>query len=159
MQKNFYIFLFVICVIATAVVPLKGHTWLNGEWCRGEVGFSNPGAVLNEYQVRINLNNPAIFTSAKIDGSDIRITNVDGISLLPFWIESWNAASTQATIWVKIPSVAASPTTTTIYLYYGNASATSASNGESTFALFDDNWDIPITTLNPVHVATQSWWE
>ncbi|MBE0539369.1 MAG: DUF2341 domain-containing protein [Ignavibacterium sp.] len=143
MQKNFYMFLFIIGIIASSVIPLNAQGWLNNWNYRCEVVISNSGAALSEYQVRINLNKPLIFANAKIDGSDVRMTNSDGNSLLPFWIESWNAGGNLATIWAKIPVISAN-TTTTIYLYYGNASATSVSSGQNTFEFFDDfeAWNI-----------------
>jgi len=63
------------------------------------------------------------------DCGDIRFTDSDATTLLNYWIESGcNSASTK--IWVKVPSIPAS-STKTIYVYYGNPSATSASNGDS----------------------------
>ncbi|MEM0476126.1 MAG: DUF2341 domain-containing protein, partial [Candidatus Aenigmatarchaeota archaeon] len=46
-----------------------------------------------------------------------------------------NSANTK--IWVKVPSIPAN-SNKTIYLYYGNPSATSMSNGDNTFIFFDD---------------------
>jgi hypothetical protein len=45
--------------------------------------------------------------------------------------------SSNTKLWVNVTSIPASATKT-IYLYYGNFSATSASNGNATFILFDD---------------------
>jgi len=49
---------------------------------------------------------------------------------LPHWLESDKRA------WVKVPSVPAG--NSLIYMYYGNASAASASNGTAAFVFFDD---------------------
>ena len=76
-------------------------------------------------------------TNANNDFSDIRFTTSDGATLLNYWIESYTSGSI-ALIWIKIPSIPASPCTTTIYLYYGYSSATSLSNGTNTFVDFDD---------------------
>ena len=54
-------------------------------------------------------------------------------------------ASTSAIVWVKIPTIPASGTTT-IYMYYGNPSATDASNGPATFDFFDDFNDGTVDT-------------
>jgi hypothetical protein len=63
------------------------------------------------------------------DCSDIRFTypNPDGTEIeIPYWIESdCNTPNTK--IWVKVPNIPAS-STTTIYVYYGNPSARSLSN-------------------------------
>jgi hypothetical protein len=71
------------------------------------------------------------------DFDDVRFLASDGITQLDHWRESFTT-STSATFWVEIPSIPASPATTTIYMYYGNSSASSASNGTSTFIVFDD---------------------
>jgi hypothetical protein len=57
------------------------------------------------------------------DCGDIRFTDSDGQTQLNYWIESGcNTSSTK--IWVKVPSIPAN-STKTIYVYYGNSSATS----------------------------------
>jgi len=137
MQKNFYLFLFITCLIASALTSLNAQSWI-GPWTdRRPVTISNPGAtVLTNYQVKITLTNSTFnFNDAKNDGSDIRLTTSDGTTLIPFWIEEWNYG-TQATIWVKVPSIPVAGTT--IYLYYGNNAATNAGNGATTFDFFDD---------------------
>jgi hypothetical protein len=65
------------------------------------------------------------------DGGDIRFTDSDETTLLNYWVESGiNTSSTK--IWVKVPSIPAS-SSKTIYVYYGNPSATSLSSATNTF--------------------------
>ncbi len=54
------------------------------------------------------------------DFSDVQFTDASGIPL-DFWREESYVASTSATFWVKLSSIPASPGTTSMYLYYGNA--------------------------------------
>jgi hypothetical protein len=68
---------------------------------------------------------------ARLDYGDIRFTDSDGSTLLNYWQEA------DGRFWVKVPSIPAS-STKTIYVYYGNPSATSLSNGDATFEFFDD---------------------
>jgi hypothetical protein len=68
---------------------------------------------------------------ARLDYGDIRFTDSDGSTLLNYWQEA------DGIFWVKVPSIQAS-STKTIYVYYGNPSATSLSNGDATFDFFDD---------------------
>ena len=112
--------------------------WYDASWAyRRSVTVSNPGATaLTDHQVKITLTGSFDFNNAKDDGSDIRLTASDGTTLISFWVEEWNKVGEQATLWVKVPSVPTSGTT--VYLYYGNATATSASNGTATFKFFDD---------------------
>ena len=83
-------------------------------------------------------------SNCKADFSDLRFTSSDGVTLLDHWIESYTA-STSAVVWVEIPSIPASPGSVSIYMYYGNSAASSASNGDSTFLFFDD---FPGTSLD-----------
>ena len=75
----------------------------------------------------------AHYNAAKVrlDYGDIRFTDSDGTTLLNYWQESDKKA------WIKVPTIPAN-STKTIYMYYGNSSATSQSNGDNTFVFFDD---------------------
>jgi len=67
--------------------------------------------------------------------NDIRFgttNDPDTASQLPQWIEESDSSS--ATIWVRLPST----TTSSIYIFVGNLSASQYSSGEDTFILFDD---------------------
>ena len=75
-----------------------------------------------DYQVQVSLDASFDFGNAQTDGSDLRVTASDGVTQIPFWIESWNPP-TSASIWVKVPEIPAG-SGTTIYLYYGNAHPT-----------------------------------
>ncbi len=106
---------------------------------------STSGAQTN-YQMKLTVyNSPGTDTpgnvyldgNAKSDFSDLRFTKSDGITLLDYWIESYTPG-VSAVVWVEVDSIPASPGTANIYLYYGNPSATGASNGNNAFVFFDD---------------------
>jgi len=112
----------------------KAHT-ING---------STAGAQTN-YQIRIKVHRTTgtdsgedvyVGTKCRADFGDIRFTKSDGTTPLDYWLESYDGGV--ATFWVKVPSIPASPNTTTIYVYYGNSSASTTSNGFNTFPVFDD---------------------
>jgi hypothetical protein len=113
-------------------------SWLSSSWqYRGSVSIANAGGTtLTGYQLNVVLAPGFDFTKAQSNGGDIRFTASDGVTLLPYWIESWNPGNSSASLWVKVPSIPAAGAT--IYMYFGNPSATSASNGNSTFDFFDD---------------------
>ncbi len=80
---------------------------------------------------------------------DIRFADSNN-NLLSYWIES--STSSAVTVWVKVPSIPASPDTTSLYVYYGMQGDSGASCGDSTFLLFDNfdggslnsaKWSIP----------------
>jgi hypothetical protein len=83
------------------------------------------------------LGNVYLGGNVRSDFDDIRFTKSDGTTPLDYWIETYKPG-VSAVVWVKVDSIPVSPSTTNIYLYYGNPSATSASNGTNTFAFFDD---------------------
>ena len=132
--------------------------WYNANWqYRNSVAVSNPGGTtLTDFQVKILLDGTFDFNKAKTDGGDIRFTSADGVTLISYWIESWNKAGAQATIWVKVPSIPASGTT--ILMYYGNSQASSVSNGTSTFKFFDDFTNTTMVTQgNWIRVLNYPW--
>jgi hypothetical protein len=88
---------------------------------------------LSNYQVLVVLDTASLISAGKMrsDGGDIRFTDSDGKTQLSYWIESGvNSANTR--VWVKVPFIPAS-STKTIYLYYGNPSATSVSDSVAVF--------------------------
>ena len=74
---------------------------------------------------------------------DIRFTKADGVTLLDFWREEYDA--TDGTWWIEVDSIP-DPDNATIYLHVGDADATDASNGENTFLLFDHFDDSSLNT-------------
>ncbi|RKY96158.1 MAG: hypothetical protein DRQ03_07750, partial [Candidatus Hydrothermota bacterium] len=117
------------------------HNWASdlSNWSyRQPINISNTAGDLTNYQVKIELNSSNVGSNFNWsnNGSDIRFTNSTD-DLLNFWIESWNSTGQEATIWVNVTYLE-NNTNTTIYMYYGNPSASSASDGEATFEFFDD---------------------
>jgi hypothetical protein len=113
---------------------------LNSQWgYRKPITISNSGSsALTDYQVLVTLDTSSLISTGKMRSNcgDIRFTDSDGSTLLNYWLESGcNSANTK--IWVKVPSIPAS-STKTIYVYYGNPSAASASNATNTMLWYDD---------------------
>ena len=120
--------------VGTGQPPSNG--WYDASWLYRKplVVTENSASTLTDYEVNLTINNvPGKMNS---DFSDLRFTDTDGLTLLPYWIESYTASST-ASVWVKLSVIPASGTKT-IYMYYGNPSVVSASNGSTTFSFFDD---------------------
>jgi len=114
-------------------------SWLSGWAYRRAITITEQsGSTLTDYQVRIDLNSSNFdFSKANADGRDIRFTADDGETLLSYYIEKWDDVNEEAIIWVKVPSIPANGSVT-IYMYYGNPSAVSESDGEAVFEFFDD---------------------
>ena len=97
---------------------------------------------LTDYQAKITLSSEELnFSRLDENGSDIRFNyyNVSSSSEqnTSYWIESWNSTSEEAVIWVKVPFID-STEGATLYMYYGNAGASSNSNGTEVFEFFDE---------------------
>jgi len=88
----------------------------------------------------------AKFPSGKNDSGDLRF--YDGTNGLPFWVEKVDGTAPNRTayVWVRIPYLGANQTKT-LWCYFGNPNATNISNGDNTFALFDD---FDVTSLNTI---------
>ena len=151
MNKNYFRRFMVLLVMLTVLLaPSIIHpasvraAWLPGWANKVPVTITNTGAALTDYQVQINLDTTNFtFGQANSDGSDIRFTAADGTTLLPYWMESWQY-NLSATFWVKLSAVPAGGSVT-IYMYYGNSSASSTSNGAATFSFFEDFESTPWT--------------
>ncbi|MDP3881045.1 MAG: DUF2341 domain-containing protein, partial [bacterium] len=139
--------------------------WYNTSWkYRRAVTVDNTGNsnILSNYQVSIALTSSNFsFSKAQSAGQDIRLTDNDGTTLLNYWLESYDSSGQTATIWVKVPSISAS-SSKTIYLYYGNGSATDNQSGLNTFDFFDSfdggtfYWTRQGTVLSASTVAEDS---
>ena len=94
---------------------------------------------LLDYQVLVSLSGMD-FSDANADGSDIMFTDVDG-TVIPFWMKSFDksggAGSHIGAFWVNVPNIF-SGASTTVYMWWGNSSASSRSSIEDTFDLWKD---------------------
>ena len=132
-------------------------TWFDPNWqYRQAVTVDNSSNAnnLTNYQVAVSLSSTNFdFTKAQTNGTDLRFTDTDGITPINYWIEKFDSTSQTATIWVNVPTVPAQ-TQKTIYMYFGNPNASSASNGKNTFSFFDDFSDPAWQQLPPLPFTT-----
>ena len=111
-------------LLLTAGPVINGQDWFDNEWpFRRPVTIPNPaGIALTDYQSSIILNSSNFnFPGSLAGGSDIRVTGNDGVTPIPFWIETWDHTGQAAQIWVKMPELHVGGST--VYIYYGNADA------------------------------------
>jgi len=127
----------IIAFTAFIILITPVSAFLYGRAYYREITITNNiNQALTDYQVVITLDTQTLISQGKMrsDCGDIRITDLNG-NQLPYWVRNCNQTNTE--IWTKIPSIPAS-SQTKIYLWYGNSSATSQSNGEAVFEWFDD---------------------
>jgi hypothetical protein len=126
-KRNLIIFVIFFSFI---FISQDSYAWLSGWNYRKPITINNTqnSNTLTDHQVAINVS----YENGKMnsDFSDLRFTNSSD-SLLPYWIES-KVDGAWAYVWVKVPYIPAS-STTTIYVYYGNTTPVSSeSNAEAT---------------------------
>ena len=100
---------------------------------RDSISIDNSGGTeLTDFQVKIEVDTDALITAGKVnsDCSDIRIAKSDG-TVLPYWIETgkYTCDTSETWIWTKIDTLPDAGLT--LYVYYGNASAIDAQDGNS----------------------------
>ncbi|MCA9382637.1 DUF2341 domain-containing protein, partial [Candidatus Dojkabacteria bacterium] len=99
---------------------------------RKSIEITNTEAEQTDYQVKI----PVTYDSdMQADFEDLRFAKTDGTPI-SYWLQD-TTDSTNTTAWVKIDTLTAA-SSIDIFMYYGNNSALSESNGEDVFILFDD---------------------
>jgi hypothetical protein len=79
------------------------------------------------------------------DFDDIRFTDDDGVTLLDYWLEV-KIDSTSAVFWVEVKDYIQGNDFQPFYMYYGNDTVSTTSNGPHTFPFFDDFNDDSINT-------------
>ena len=126
----------VLVLLLLAGGAFGADGWWNESWqYRRAITINNENPHdLFDYQVKVVVPR---FKGMNYNFSDIRFTYKFGDKEreIPYWIE--NFAPENATVWVKVPCIL-KISNTTIYMYYGNPSAQSESNGTATFLFFDD---------------------
>ncbi len=116
--------------------PAASTIWYDQSWTKRKTvtidNTANSDDLIN-YQVRVNVQYDS---NMKADFSDLRFTDADSPTLVSHWVESY-VPSDSAVVWVKVPLILGS-SEKTVYMYYGNPSASSTSDSDDTFELFLD---------------------
>lgn len=107
---------------------------------RREVTVTNTTAsALSDHPVLVAFDSSTAVTDGKLqsDGRDLRVYDSDGITPLPYWIESGVGTATTK-VWVKLPALAASGQRTISLMYGSGSTAVAQSSGSAVFPFFDD---------------------
>jgi len=137
----------------------KNASWHFQNWnYRVPVDISNTAGNLTDYQIKITYDFSEEYSNGNIQQycQDIRFTYYNYTSgnqtEIPYWIEECNlSANGNAIIWVKVPFLE-NNTSTRIYMYYGNSTVNSKSNGDATFEFFDDFNGVSLNATKWTHV-------
>jgi hypothetical protein len=102
----------------------------------------NSGRNLSDFQLLLTIDTTSLINEGRMRGDcgDLRFTHYDQATgeevEIPYYLESGcNSANTN--VWIKIPFLPKLGVLTA-YMYYGNPEATSKSNPDSVFELYDD---------------------
>jgi len=132
--------------------------WLSGWLYRKshEIVGSTAGAQ-TDYQIRIKVHygsgtddgeNVYLNGKCRTDFGDVRFTASDGETLLNYWIEE-KSDSNYAIFWVKVPSIPASPDTTTIYCYTPDTDVMTENGWVNLKDFVENKMNLKVATLNP----------
>jgi len=136
----------VVLAITTFLLPREKEVhaqtamWLTGWRFRRAVTISNTNSFsIAKYQLRIFINTASLISASKMrsDCGDLRVTDSDGATLLPYWIEPGTCNTASTAVWVNVTNIPASGTKT-IFIYYGNSTQTSVANPSAVFIFFDN---------------------
>ena len=111
----------------------------------------------NDFQVAVTTTSIAdILGSLQSDYSDVRFTDENGRELY-FWADPSTSSLRQ--FWVRVSTLNANPSYTTIYLYYGNTDTALDSNIKDTFVVGDDFNDNSLSTViwSTSTLSTGNW--
>jgi len=126
---------YLLMLLAFSITSFTGFAQIPGwNFAQPITIFEHSGNPVTNYQLKLTIDTQTPVSNGQmlISGDDIRFsTACNGGNNLNYWIESgMNTTSTQ--IWVKVDSIPANGGKT-IYLNYGNASATPTSAINGTF--------------------------
>ncbi len=123
--------------------------WYNASWAKRKA-FTidhtkvSGGSALTNFAVLLSRTDADLKTVAygggmgTPDATDIFLTAADGVLPLDYELETYDGTNGQIAVWVRIPSLS-NTADTTIYLYYGNSSA---SNHENKAGVWDGNYSL-----------------
>jgi hypothetical protein len=115
-------------------------TWWNSNWdhrMKLTIDQTKVDSTLTNFPIAVFLDSTNFdFDKARSDGRDIRFVAPDGTTVFDYEIEYWNKASTDAQVWVEVPSVSSSGDTS-FYMYHGNNAATA---GQSPTAVWESDF-------------------
>ena len=108
-------------------------SWWDCNWsARTPVAVAKPASTLSNYTLEIMLNPADVpgYNWSQLD-ADLRVIDSDDKTALTFFVQPRVAGTQVVRLWVLLPSLSAAKT---IYVYYGNATATSTSSGANTWS-------------------------
>ncbi|MEE9445379.1 MAG: CCXG family PEP-CTERM protein [Cocleimonas sp.] len=143
-------------IILTLLLTQSASAWIDCNWhFQSKVVITEQsGSNLNSYQVLLTLNASSMHANYNWSsaGDDLRVLDSNDSTHLDYYVQSWNAATKQAEVWVIIPSLPAN-SNKTIYLYYGNPTVATTGNAGVTLTQPGIKFHTRYSTANPNNKA------
>jgi len=120
-------------VLLGSLQPLAAHAWWNEAYSArvklvlntSTTGVETKDAA-TQLPVAVRLHSGNFdFLAAKADGADLRVVAGDDKTPLKFHVERFDGSNELGLLWVVLPTLAPGSDKNTVYVYYGNAAATS----------------------------------
>lgn len=147
--------------VATPTPSLDNPEW--SYYQSGNISSGGSCGSLADYPVRLVLHfgpgtsegeNVYLNYSCRDDFGDVRFTGLDGETLLSYWFQEVTPQA-RAVAWINFSQIQESDTG--FYIYYGNLDATSASDGHSTFMIYNDGSSMEGCLEYPVSYYDFDW--
>ena len=123
-----------VTYISTEPKPFMGGIWYNDNWNKRTKYKIDPDSELSNYQVKINVHYQY---GMQDDYGDLRFTDSDKLTEIPYWIENYETDS-WANVFINVPNI---PTSYKyISMYFNNGMVDTTSDFDSTFTKdYEDN--------------------
>ncbi len=153
---------FVFSITLVAQIPARGQVWPNGYSYARTITIAHaevpntdqtnfPVLFSGTYSYLATTSNGGGVTNS--NGYDIIFTSdANGLSILPFERESYNATTGAVNFWVQVPTVSHT-TDTVIYLFYSNSSVTTDQSNQN--GTWDSNFKSVIHFPSSTSLQTQ----
>jgi hypothetical protein len=149
----------VSSIITVTVSNSVDTALLQGFKYRVPINISN--TVSNQSNYAVNIMLPYNGHMQK-NLSDIRFTKDDGVTKLNYWVDQYNYTN-KSSFWVNVDALPKG--NSKIYLYYGNSTVVSESNGLSTFDFYEDfddgyvgDWILSTSCVRGTKTATTAYY-
>lgn len=137
--------IFIIVVLTITVLSVQtifkpkttDAAWYNDYWGYRKaitLTVSSSSSDITSLETLLTIDTTGFTSKLQSNCEDLRFTNQNG-DLLPYYIDTCTDNSASNKVWVLVDLVPKNTTTYTLYMYYGNPSAISASNSELFFRL------------------------
>ena len=143
--------LWLMCCLLAGLVPMSGYAEWNADWTSHKkiaINAQGVNPALAGFPVVVRLHSGNFdFSTANLDGSDLRFIAADEKTELKYHIEKYDGVNELAVVWVLIPKLDATDKDAHFWLYSGNEKATASADAKA-------SWDS--NTVAAFHFAEKS---